>query len=267
MGVSQTSVRERRRHPRLVEKLPVRVVGYGSNGAPWEEAAVTRDVSQGGVSLILPRSSFKGQVLELVLPLPRYLREFDPDAAELKVYGIVRATVEGHGVCQLGVKFFGKEPPRGFERTPGAAFLLPSDLPSAATEGGNGDGPVAGAARARDAAPSGDRRVEERDPHDWRHRRQHERLQMFVTFHLQQVDEWGAVLTEERTVSENVSLGGARLKTAGRFSVGEVVVLRQASGAFETRAQVKGFTVGPDGGNHIGVMFLDAGPEHLVRSH
>ncbi|HET7291834.1 MAG TPA: PilZ domain-containing protein [Vicinamibacteria bacterium] len=256
------SVRERRRHPRLAQKLPVRVVGYAPNGSPWEETTTTRDVSQGGISMILPRSSFKGQVLQLALPLPRSLREFDQDEPELRVYGIVRDTIEGHGVCQLGVKFFGKQPPRGFDRTPGAAFLMPSDLPPVALSA-----PAEESAPKADPAPTGDRRTRERDPQDWRHRRRHERLQMFVAFHLQQLDEWGAVLAEERTVSENVSLGGARLKTTGHFCVGEVVVLRQASGAFETRAQVKGFTVGPDGGNHVGVMFLDAGPEHLVRSH
>ncbi len=251
----------------MAERLPVRVVGYSPNGSPWEEVSVTRDVSQGGISLTLPRPSFKGQVLELVLPLPRYLREFDPEAQELKIYGIVRAAVEGHGACQLGVKFFGKDPPRGYDRTPGAAFLLPSDLPPVAPDVVDVAAPQPGAEAPSNPTVAADRRAREREPQDWRHRRQHERLQMFVAFHLQQVDEWGAVLAEERTVSENVSLGGARLKTAGRFSVGEVIVLRQASGAFETRAQVKGFTVGPDGGNHIGVLFLDAGPEHLLRSH
>lgn len=239
----------------------MKVVGYAPNGSPWEVMTVTRDVSQGGVSLTLPRPSFKGQVLQLALPLPRGLREFDRDAPELQVYGIVRDAIEGHGTCQLGVKFFGKQPPRGFDRTPGAAFLMPSDLPPVAL------GAPAEAAASEDPAPAADRRTKERDPQDWRHRRRHERLQMFVAFHLQQVDEWGAVLAEERTVSENVSLGGARLKTGGHFCVGEVVVLRQASGAFETRAQVKQFTVGPDGGNHVGVMFLDAGPAHLVQSH
>ena len=259
--------RERRRHPRLPEKLPVRVVGYAANGSPWEEMSVTRDVSQGGISLTLPRPAFKGQVLQLALPLPRSLREFDRDAPELQVYGIVRDAKEGHGACQLGVKFFGKEPPRGFERTPGAAFLMPSDLPPIAREAPDDAAPGHEPEPPHHPAPAGDRRTRERDPQDWRHRRRHERLQMFVAFHLQQLDEWGAVLAEERTVSENVSLGGARLKTAGHFCVGEVVVLRQASGAFEARAQVKQFNVGPDGGHHLGVMFLDAGPQHLVQSH
>lgn len=262
----EAAVRERRRHPRIAEKLPVRVVGYTPNGTSWQENAFTRDVSQGGLSVVLPRPSFKGQVLELVLPLPRYLREFNPDAPEVKIYGIVRDAIEGHGACQLGVKFFGQHPPRGFERTPGAAFLLPSDLP-AATQDGNGGAARQHATPPSASPPAADLSELEGDPHQWDNRRQHERLQMFVTFHLEHVDEWGAVLAEERIVSENVSLGGARLKTAGRFSVGEVIVLRQASGAFETRAEVKGFTAGPDGGNHIGVRFLDAGPEHLLRSH
>jgi hypothetical protein len=262
--VTQTVLQERRRHPRLAEKLPVRVVGYAPNGTPWEEICVTRDVSQGGLSVILPRPSFKGQVLELVLPLPRYLREFDADAPEVKIYGIVRGTVEGHGVCQLGVKFFGQHPPRGFDRTPGAAFLLPSDFP--ASSGERNDDARRAAAPPPEPPPAS-LPLPAYDSPSWDNRRQHERLQMFVTFHLQHVDEWGAVLDEERTVSENVSLGGARLKTSKRFSVGEVIVLRQASGAFETRAQVRDFAAGPDGGNHIGVMFLDAGPEHLVRSH
>ena len=42
---------------------------------------------------------------------------------------------------------------------------------------------------------------------DGRERRQHPRLNLFVNFTLQQVDEWGVVLQEELTVADNVSKG------------------------------------------------------------
>ncbi len=255
MGVIEPS-RERRRHLRVQQKLPVRVFGHTAAGERWDEASETREIGKGGVSLLLAHAAFKGQVLRLELPLPEALRDFDRDEPEISVYGIVRDSVEGHGVCKVGVMFFGKQPPRGFERTPGAAFLLPGDLPGAALAALEPapDGPAGALERgagSRDADPRG--------------RRRHERVQMYVTFNLQQVDEWGSVLSEERALTENLSLGGARLKTTGRFVPGEVVVLRQASGSFETRAEVKVFFVGPDGARHLGVMFLDKNPEHLVQ--
>jgi hypothetical protein len=248
--------RERRRYLRVHQALPVRVSGHDAAGEAWQEACRTREVGKGGVSLMLSHASFKGQVLRLELPLPEALRDFDRSEPEVSIYGIVRDCVEGHGTCKVGVMFFGKQPPRGFERTPGAAFLLPGDVPAAALAAMEPDGPHA----PRDG-PTPSRYVDGGPG-----RRRHERLQMYVAFNLQQVDEWGSVLSEERALTENLSLGGARLKTTGRFAPGEVVVLRHASGSFETRAEVKVFFVGIDGGRHLGVMFLDENPEHLLRS-
>lgn len=247
---------ERRRYLRVPQALPVRVLGHDAAGEPWQEASQTREVGKGGVSMMLSHAAFKGQVLRLELPLPEALRDFDRSQPEVSIYGIVRDCVEGHGRCKVGVMFFGKQPPRGFERTPGAAFLLPGDVPAAALAAMEPDAasvPTDGRTTSRylDAGPG---------------RRRHERLQMYVAFKLQQVDEWGSVLSEERALTENLSLGGARLKTTGRFAPGEVVVLRQASGSFESRAEVKVFFVSPDGARHLGVMFLDKNPEHLIRS-
>jgi hypothetical protein len=153
--------------------------------------------------------------------------------------------------CRVGVMFFGKEPPRGFHQKPGARFLLPSDLQPAAID-------EAPPVRAPEPAPVADKHEQ----------RRHERFDIFVDFVVEQVDEWGAVLAEERTVAENLSFGGARVKSSLSVWKGDVLMVRELAGRFESRAQVVNAYIGADRVRRICLKFLDGhAPAHLVRAH
>jgi hypothetical protein len=98
-------------------------------------------------------------------------------------------------------------------------------------------------------------------------RRRSPRVQLFVNFTIQLVDEWGAVLQEELTVADNVSRGGARVMTSLGFQVGEVLLLQEAGGGFATRAEVRAITKVQPTVDRLHLRFLDRqAPERLLRS-
>lgn len=97
-------------------------------------------------------------------------------------------------------------------------------------------------------------------------RRDHPRMQLFVNFTIQQVDEWGAVLQEELTVADNVSQGGARMMTTLGFQVSDVILVQEAGGGFATRAEVRGVTRVQPTVERLHLKFLDRqAPERLLR--
>jgi hypothetical protein len=92
------------------------------------------------------------------------------------------------------------------------------------------------------------------------------RVQLFVNFTLQLVDEWGAVLQEELTVADNVARGGARVMTSLSFQVGDVLLLQEAGGGFATRAEVRAITRVQPTVDRLHLHFLDRqAPDRLLR--
>jgi hypothetical protein len=247
---------ERRQSIRMGLALPMRVQGFNADGSTWEEDTTSDDISEGGCSFPASRKVELGQVLLLILPFPKRLRQYDPNEASYRVYALVRGLVYGIGRARVGVMFFGKFPPRGFEEKPAARYLLPSDPPPLAAR------PAAPDLAARPDAPS-------RPPSrraDGPERRSSARFDRLVDFTLQQVDEWGTVLQEELTVADNLAKGGAHVLTSLEFMKGDIVLLRQAGGDFDTRAEVRDVLAGGDGLRRLHLKFLDGqAPDRLLR--
>ena len=113
-------------------------------------------------------------------------------------------------------------------------------------------------------APTPEFRPSQEVPDD---RRRAPRVELFVNFTIQLVDEWGAVLQEELTVADNVSIGGARVMTSLGFQVGEILLLQEAGGGFATRAEVRGITKMQPTVDRLHLRFLDRqAPDRLLRS-
>jgi PilZ domain len=284
---------ERRKTPRMDLAIPVRVQGFNSDGSNWEEMSSTDDISLGGAGVLLRRDVDLGQVLFLNLPLPKRLRQYDLNDASYRVYALVRGIRHQHDGHRVGVMFFGKFPPRGFHERPAARFLLPSDTLTGMPAGMlrsefpavGGDrapappkaGPETpiGGAHAASHAPGGTPaarhtpRVPDPPPPTeapgGQERRQHARVNLFINFTLQQVDEWGAVLQEELTVADNVSKSGAHVMTTLDFLVGDIVLLQEAGGGFATRAEIRAVGKGQDGIGRLHMKFLDrVAPDRLL---
>jgi hypothetical protein len=242
---------ERRRERRAPLHQVLVFQAYNSDGSTFEDRAELCDASTRGASFLLGQPLDPGRVLHLAAPLPRRFRSFDAETPSYFVYAIVRHANPVEDRWRVGVMFFGKEPPKGFDAHPGALYFLPTDSPQPT---------VVGASALRSSRPE-----PEPDPGG---RRQSHRFRIFVDFVLRQVDEWGTVLAEELTVAENVSLGGACVYTSLPLRVGHVVHVQERGGSFEARAEVRDTYVGIDRIRRISLSFLDGrGPAHLVRSN
>ena len=95
-------------------------------------------------------------------------------------------------------------------------------------------------------------------------RRLRERYLTSVHFIAQRVDEYGAILVEALTVAENISGGGAQLLAPLQVVRGDTLVLLEAGGSFESRAEVRNAFADEGGLRRLNVMFLDGrSPRHL----
>jgi hypothetical protein len=95
-------------------------------------------------------------------------------------------------------------------------------------------------------------------------RRLRERYLTSVHFIAQRVDEYGAILVEALTVAENISRGGAQLLAPIQVFRGDTLVLLEAGGTFESRAEVRNAFADEGGLRRLNVMFLDGrSPRHL----
>ena len=296
-------VGERRKNPRLGLAIPVRVEGFLAGGESWQELASTTDVSSGGACFALSHAVELGQVLLLSLALPKRLRQYDLAEQTYRVYCLVRGVHRHLERPRVGVMFFGKFAPRGFEERPEARYLLPTDsltsmpVPHGLREGrpieeaSPAPGPAeldvavdvedptprgmaaaavatggvrAGVPGPPSASPGFSGFVPAESPSE---RRTAPRVEVFVNFTIQLVDEWGAVLQEELTVADNVAPGGARVMTTLPFQVGDVLLLREASGGgFATRAEVRGVTRVQPTIDRLHLRFVDGpAPKRLLR--
>lgn len=238
-----------RREERVNLLLPVQVRTYSPKGAALQEEALMQDVSAGGMAFRSHLPLRKGQVVQLEAPVPKTLRQFAREADNYTVFAIVRNILVDDDGCRVGVMFFGKEPPRGYDRNPSARYLLPSDLKA--------------------DKPPGKRPIPQPEPPvDPDGKRRHERYDASVDVELFLVDEWGALLDDERTVTENLSVGGARVLSSHAFAVGDVIVVREVGGPFKARAQVVGSSLGPNQVRRLNLKFLESsGSVHLVQKN
>lgn len=209
--------------------LPVRVQGHLEDGSAWTEMTTSEDASFGGASFVLKHPVPQGQALYLSLPLPKRFRRYDLTEPSYHVYAVVR-DISGP---RVGVMFLGKHAPKGYGE--GSRYLLPSDPHP-------------------QAAPAA-------DPKE---RRQQERRDLFLNLKLRRETNAGDS-QEERTVAENLSKGGARVLTSLAVAKGEVLVLEEMGGDFQTRVEIRGVYIGKDGVPRLNLRFLDAlAPDRLI---
>ena len=216
---------DRRKEPRMSLSVPVRVQGHDPENEPWEEMTTSDDASFGGASFPLRHALIPGQVLLLSLPLPKNFRQYATGDASYRAYALVRHVAKSGNVAHVGVMFLGQRPPKGYEENPGGRFLLPSD-----------------------PRPT---------PPGQKERRKHERFEVFMNLRLRRTDPSTGRVQEETTVTENVSAGGARVRTGMGVSKGEVLVVEEVSGGFRLRAEIRNLYIGKDGIPRLNLTFLD----------
>jgi hypothetical protein len=214
---------ERRKDVRLRLSVPVQVHGYDADGREWQEMSATKDASYGGASFPLKHAHGVGQVVLLSLPLPRDFRQYSLSETSYRTYALIRGSrASDRSASDVSVMFLGRTPPRGFQDNPGGRYLLPGD------------------------------EVEEPPRHG--ERRRHERLPLYVNL---KVHRSSGGSSEESTVTENLSRGGARVLSTLSLAAGDVLVVSDLAGRTSASAIVRNVFVGDDRVARLNLHFPD----------
>jgi hypothetical protein len=222
---------------RLALQLPVRVRVRETPDFEWTETTRLVNVTPFGAGFTLKRPTEKGRLLHMTIPMPRQLRVFDHVEDQYRIWGIVRylksEITAQRTVFYVGVAFIGKRPPESYEREPWRRYdVISEDFEALAS----GEGFVRPA--ADDAST------------DTRH-------QIAADMRVELLDENGAVVETEQTVSENISRREAVLFTTLNLQQGRFIRLTSEQYRITLHAAIRSRHIAPDGIARIGVEFID----------
>lgn len=235
--------KSRRVRERLKLALPVLVRGRESSDYEWSEMTHLVDITPFGARLNLKRPIRWGQLLRLMMSLPRQMRSYDFIEQQYVVWGVVRhisaLTQEGETSASsyaVGLAFVGKRPPASYEKDPTTIYDVE---PSPGKDGMwqlrifSGDAP----------------KILQKE------RRKETRLSATVPVTLEALDYKGEVAATEQTVTENISRHGASIYTTLDIVEGDFVRLR--SSQYHTQsALVRARRRGADGITRLHLEFV-----------
>jgi hypothetical protein len=222
---------------RLALHLPVQVRVRETPDHEWTEMTRLMNVTPFGAGFTLKRPTEKGRLLHMTIPMPRQLRVFDHVEDQYRIWAIVRhlkSEITQHGTLfYVGVAFIGKRPPVSYEQEPWRRYDVVSNLSEK----------LPAAKDVIDAAFS-DHRT------DTRH-------QIAVDMRVELLDENGAAVETEQTVSENISPRGATLFTTLDLQQGRFVRLTSEQYRTTVYAAIRERRIAPDGIARLDVEFID----------
>ena len=223
---------------RLALHLPVRVQGRESPDFAWTEITRLNDVTPFGAGFTIKHPTEKGRLLYMTIPMPRQLRVFDHVEDQYRVWAIVRymkaRTANNVTTFDIGVAFIGKRPPDTYEKEPWKRYDVSTTAFEALTSADDIVTPL----------PTEDQRV-------------HTRHNIAVDMKLEIVDEGGAVIGTEHTVTENISSRGATLFTTMQIAQGRFIRVTSERYGITVHAAVRTRSTGADGVPRIHVEFID----------
>jgi hypothetical protein len=223
---------------RLALQLPVRVHCRETPDFEWTEMTRLMNVTPFGAGFTLKRPTEKGRLLHMTIPMPRQLRVFDHVEDQYRVWAIVRylrSDITPAGILfYVGVAFIGKRPPASYEQEPWRRYEVSKDI----TQG------LKSAEEMLKPAPGENRRVETRH-------------NIPVDMQLELLDENGAVVESEQTVTENIGIHGATLFTTLDLARGRFVRLTSGQYGTTAHAAIRTRSIGPDGVARLHVEFID----------
>jgi hypothetical protein len=239
--MSEPKSRKRTRK-RLNLELPVRVRCRETPDSEWAEITRLVNVNPFGAGFRLKHQIQKGRLLHMTIPMPRQLRVFDHVEDQYKVWALVRYVrqllpeADEAPEYEVGVAFVGKRPPRSYEQDPAKRY----EVASSATEIVITEDPD----QMLGALPQADNR-------------EFTRHNIPVDIVLETLDEKGAVVESENTVTENISARGATVFTSLAIPSGRFVRLTSQQYNLTVLAAVRSSVKGADGIGRIHVEFTD----------
>lgn len=210
--------------------LELRVHGHESAPDKWVETAQLTEATELGAGFIMPRPVEPGRLLQLVLAMPRRLRLFDKADPQYHVWALVRRLAalapDAAGATRFsyGVAFIGKQPPPSYETAPTTLYDL---LPTLAR-----NGMWVAREQPRATGPF----IIPSEP----------RQTMNVGVVIEVFDEKGQVVEREQTETENISQGGASIRTTFNVKPGSFLRLTSEQPPLSILAVVRGRHTGEE---------------------
>jgi hypothetical protein len=198
--MSLTTKLERRSSDRVSSFLTAVVKAKNIKGVFWKESTELISVSRTGAGFYIPHQCQAGQLVSLMIPMPRHLRCYDQDKEFYRVWGLVqhcsRLAGDDSGVerYHVGVAFIGKFAPESYANSAAQSYRI---------TGINEDGLW--------------RVTETKTPFVVR---RFPRFHIGIDVTLQIFDTGEKVVAEEKTVTEDISLRGASLYSELDLSIG-----------------------------------------------
>ncbi len=94
----------------------------------WKEVVTVKTVSKHGAGFDLSRPCGVGQLVALVLPMPRELRAYDLNETAYPVMALIQycnpITVDGTTAYHVGVAFIGKNVPDSYKANPSQSYRI-----------------------------------------------------------------------------------------------------------------------------------------------
>jgi hypothetical protein len=113
---------EKRLVSRKSLNFSVVVKGRESDDVFWKEVSEITNVSRLGASFSLSRECATGQIVSLMMKMPKYLRSYDLDKKLYRIWGLIQycsPVKRGEKVeYQIGVAFIGKHAPQSYINNP-----------------------------------------------------------------------------------------------------------------------------------------------------
>lgn len=223
---------------RLALQLPVRVYCRETPDFEWSEVTRLINVTPFGAAFTIKRPTERGRLLRMTIPMPRQLRVFDHVEDQYRIWAIVRyllnKTNETGPVFEIGVAFIGKRPPASYESQPWRRYEISTSVFEK----------LAVIDETLEPAPRGEARS-------------HTRHNIAVDMQIELIDENGAVIAREQTVTEDISMQGASLFTTLEIPVGRFIRVTSAQYRVTAFAAVRSRSTGADGVPRIHVEFVD----------
>jgi hypothetical protein len=242
----KTEGKTERKRERLEISLPVKVQCRESLHLDWTEVTRLIDVTPFGAGFTLTHPMESGRLLNLTLNMPRQLRCYDHAEQQYRVWSLARhvkplpATADAPQRYIVGVAFIGKRPPASYEEDPTTRY----EVSASPTESGLftlielSRGPESRAHLETEPRPA-------------------TRHNIPVEVLVELFDDKGAVVSSERTVTENINQRGAAVMTSLDIERGRFVRVTSAQYQISVMAAVRARRLGTDGIPRLHLEFID----------
>ena len=126
--MSTLSNNENRRSERISLSLSAVVKAKPSRDAFWKETTDLISISRSGAGFYIKKECQVGQLLSLIMPMPRHLRCYDRDKELYRVWGLVQhcsqVSGDGNSGYHVGVAFVGKKSPASYAENPLQSYRI-----------------------------------------------------------------------------------------------------------------------------------------------